>query len=65
MGSIVVAASDAEHPTSNEATQETDVAGNVPCEPTDARVVAPAAPTTNADEHRDDDPVSGAHAEEN
>ena len=66
MGPIVVATSqgrtsDVERGSTAPAT---DAAGNVPCEPTDAHVLAPAAPTTNADEHRDDDLVNGAHAEE-
>ena len=34
MSSIVVATSEAEHRTSNEAARATDVAGSVPCEPT-------------------------------
>ena len=46
MGSIVVDTSEAELPTSNEVARATDVAGNVPREPTDAHVLAPAATTT-------------------
>ncbi len=65
MGSIVIATSEAEHPTSNEAARATDVAGNVPCEPTDAHALLPAATTTDADEHLSTIWRAGAHAEEN
>ena len=62
--SIVVDTAEAGHPTSNEAARATDAAGNVPCEPKHADyVLFPAATTTDADEHRDDDLVSGCACE--
>jgi hypothetical protein len=71
MGSIVVDTYEAALP--NEAARATDVAGNVPCEPTDATCSCSSCNRSSCDNDqmrtrtgstaRDDDPVNGAHAE--